>query len=149
MAKVSISEAARLAGISRQHLYKKWISPGLLTVEKDGEAPPLIDTSELLRVFGELKGKCLQPAEHCDHAELEMLRRLLSDREAQLREAREREIWMKQHIAEITCTFRVLEHKPNQAEQLQKARRVIQQYKQAFEATQNRGFWARLFNWEA
>lgn len=157
MAKVSISEAARLAGISRQHLYKKYITPGLLTVEKDDDSSPMIDTSELLRVFGELKSEGQQAAAHSDDAplaaEFEALCRLLADRDTQLQEAREREAWLKQHVAEIIGTLRLLEHKgqPSQSEQLQaqlqKARRIINQYKQALDAEQNRGFWARVFNW--
>ncbi len=54
MAKVSITEAARLAGISRYQLYRGYINKGVLTVDKDTQGRPLIDTSELLRVFGEL-----------------------------------------------------------------------------------------------
>jgi hypothetical protein len=58
MAKVSIAEAARLAGISRSHLYKKYVEPGRITVETtlDGAGGPIkrIDTSEILRVFGTL-----------------------------------------------------------------------------------------------
>jgi hypothetical protein len=49
--KVSISEAARIAGISRQHLYTKYINPGLISVEKDSQGKPHIDTAELIRVF--------------------------------------------------------------------------------------------------
>lgn len=154
MAKVSISEAARLAGISRQHLYKKYIKPGLLTVEKDGDSSPIIDTSELIRVFGELKSEGQQAAAPLP-AEFEALCRLLTDRDTQIQEAREREAWLKQHVAEIVGTLRLLEHKgqPNQSEQLQaqlqKAKRIINQYKEALDAERNRGFWARLFNWGA
>lgn len=157
MAKVSISEAARLAGISRQHLYSKYITPGLLTVERDGMSPPLIDTSELLRVFGELKGNDQEMASpHSENevlaVEVETLRRLLADRDAQLSEARERETWLKQHVTEITGALRLLEHKdqPSQAEQLQaqlqKARRIINNYKQELEAERKKGFLSRLFN---
>lgn len=157
MAKVSISEAARLAGISRQHLYSKYITPGLLTVERDGMNSPLIDTSELLRVFGELKGNDQEMASpHSENellaVEVETLRRLLADRDAQLSEARERETWLKQHVTEIAGALRLLEHKdqPSQAEQLQaqlqKARRIINNYKQELEAERKKGFLSRLFN---
>jgi DNA-binding NtrC family response regulator len=56
MALVSVSQAARLAGISRQHLYRKYIKPGEISVQRDGKGDPVIDTSELLRVFGRLVG---------------------------------------------------------------------------------------------
>ncbi|MBF0398792.1 MAG: hypothetical protein HQK78_18590 [Desulfobacterales bacterium] len=54
MAKVSISEASKLVGIARQNLYKNYINTGKISVTtKDGTKH--IDTSELIRVFGELK----------------------------------------------------------------------------------------------
>lgn len=149
MAKVSISEAARLAGVSRQHLYRRYITPGLISIEKDEESAPMIDTAELLRVFGDLKmpGQGItEPAAAA--AELEMLRRRLAEMETQLSEAREREAQLWRHIGEITGTLRLLEHKgqPGRADQLQKARRIIHQYKQALETERSKSFWARLFN---
>jgi hypothetical protein len=63
MAKVNVTEAARLAGIGRAHLYRKYLSPKdkdgklltpLLSVERDHQGNTTIDTSELLRVFGKL-----------------------------------------------------------------------------------------------
>jgi len=59
MALVSVSQAARLAGISRQHLYRKYIKPGEISVQRDDKGDPVIDTSELLRVFGLLVGDTL------------------------------------------------------------------------------------------
>ena len=58
MAKVSISEAARLVNVSRPTLYKM-LNTGKLTyisVVKHGKQVKTIDTSELLRVFGSLDG---------------------------------------------------------------------------------------------
>jgi len=54
MAKVSISEAARLAGISRPTIYKLMNSGKLnfTSVVKAGKTVKNIDTSELIRVFG-------------------------------------------------------------------------------------------------
>lgn len=53
MAQVSISEAARLTGKSRKTLHT-YISNGKLTKVTDTHGKPKIDTSELIRVFGEL-----------------------------------------------------------------------------------------------
>ena len=53
---VTITEAARLAGVSRQTLYKK-LGNGTLSASVDRHGDRAIDTSELLRVFGELKDK--------------------------------------------------------------------------------------------
>lgn len=54
MPKVSISKAARLAGISRPHLYRKYINQGLISTEVENDKP-VIDTSELVRVFPSMK----------------------------------------------------------------------------------------------
>jgi hypothetical protein len=54
MAKVTITDAAKLAGISRAHLYNKYIKTGVISISKDHRDRPYIDTSEILRVFGEL-----------------------------------------------------------------------------------------------
>ena len=55
MARVSISKAAELAGISRTSLYRTYLKQGKITVSKDSAGKKCIDTAELLRVFGELK----------------------------------------------------------------------------------------------
>jgi hypothetical protein len=50
--KYSISEAARIAGVTRKTLYKH-IDKKPISVEKDADDKPLIDASELLRVYGD------------------------------------------------------------------------------------------------
>ena len=58
MARVSISEAARLVNVSRPTIYKM-INSGKLSytsVVKHGKNTKVIDTSELIRVFGSLDG---------------------------------------------------------------------------------------------
>ena len=58
MARVSISEAARLVKVSRPTIYKM-INSGKLSytsVVKHGKVIKVIDTSELIRVFGSLDG---------------------------------------------------------------------------------------------
>ena len=54
MSKFSISEAARLACISRQQLYRGHIKPGKISVIKES-GKPFIELSELLRVFPGIK----------------------------------------------------------------------------------------------
>jgi excisionase family DNA binding protein len=57
MARVSISEAARLASVSRPTIYKLLKSGELsyTSVVKHGKSVKTIDTSELVRVFGDLE----------------------------------------------------------------------------------------------
>lgn len=54
MAKVSVSEAARLAGVSRVTM-QRHIKKGKVSKSEDEDGNPVVDTSELLRVYGELK----------------------------------------------------------------------------------------------
>lgn len=69
MALVSVSQAARLAGISRQQLYRGYIHTGKITVQqvqKGEKVEPRIDTSEILRVFGEMGGVDSHGAVTCE-----------------------------------------------------------------------------------
>lgn len=52
---VSVSEAARLAGIARSSLYKSWIDKGRLSVTMDVRGRPSVDMAELLRVFPDIR----------------------------------------------------------------------------------------------
>jgi DNA-binding transcriptional MerR regulator len=54
MALVNITQAAKLAGITRQYLHSHYIKSGLITVSKGADGKPRVDTSEIIRVFGEL-----------------------------------------------------------------------------------------------
>lgn len=54
MALVNVTEAARLAGVSRPTLYRRMES-GTLSFTLDANKERRIDTAELLRVFGKLR----------------------------------------------------------------------------------------------
>lgn len=124
MAKLSISEAARRAGVSRPNLYKRYIKPGLLTVEQDTQGNPQIDTSELLRVFGELKdgdsqnSPPLQQATPQTDPLIQVLRAENEHLKEQLR-------WTQQQVEKLT-------------EQLSIFQRVLP-------PPRRQGLWARLF----
>ena len=55
MAQVSISKAIKLSGVSRSSFYGKYIKQGLISISVDRDGKKQVDTSELVRVFGELK----------------------------------------------------------------------------------------------
>lgn len=55
MSKLTMSAAARIVGISRQKLYND-IKSKSISVDRSDPKKPTIDTSELLRVYGELQG---------------------------------------------------------------------------------------------
>lgn len=61
MAKHSISEAARLTGKSRSTLHRH-LKQGKLSKEIGPEGEPVIDTSELARVYGTLSHQGVLPA---------------------------------------------------------------------------------------
>src|SRR5476651_313262 len=113
MATVGFSEAAKLAGVSRQHLYKmadagqisiiKELLPGKTGADQK-DFKRLIDLAELQRVFPKLtlndtSGRHeVTPGDTRDdtgymvlEAELSAARQLLREREEQLRQAQERE----------------------------------------------------------
>ncbi|MBU2753433.1 hypothetical protein HFU84_01755 [Acidithiobacillus sp. CV18-2] len=111
MAKVTITEAARLAGISRVTMYRKHIGTGQISVEKDRDGKPQIDTSELIRVFGEIHEDTGRDSEdtsreHHDtimyasmyKAELAACKTLLASKEDELRRSLEREAWLQARI---------------------------------------------------
>jgi regulator of replication initiation timing len=144
VAKVNITQAAKLAGITRQHLHKKYINPkdkegkplpARLSVEQDRQGNPVIDTSELLRVFGSLvddtgdTGDSKQqstdlryatPENIAETAVLQVEVKLLRE---QLKEYKDRESRYQSTIDRLTDTLKQLEHKPAPA----------------------LGFWSRLF----
>ena len=103
MARHSISGAAKLTGISRTNLYKNYINKGLLSVSRDKQNRPYIDTSELSRVF-DLNTETQQneqqttPIKTPEHTEIHYLKQLLSDKESQLRKSEEREVQLQDEI---------------------------------------------------
>ena len=123
MALVTVTHAARLAGISRQYLYKAYIKTGKVSVERDSKGSPLIETSELLRVFGVLGGEWMnaQVDDESLHVETlenavdikvlsaelsakdEVIRRL----ERQVAEGGEREAWLRQQLERAQAVLTV------------------------------------------
>lgn len=54
MAKLNLSQAAKIVGRNRTTIWRH-VNAGRLSIERDRDGNPLVDTSELLRVYGELK----------------------------------------------------------------------------------------------
>lgn len=106
MAILSISETARLAGISRNHLYKKYINSGLISVTTDNNKP-CIDVSELLRVFPNAKVNTDDKSQEITLANNEstelvsVLKEQLANVTEQLLKAENREMWLQSQIDEL------------------------------------------------
>ena len=124
MAKVSILAAAKLAGVSRANFYKSYVNTGVITVGKNVKGRPEIDTSEILRVFGEIKsvaGETLGRheeihkvtlAKDSEDSALQVEVRMLRE---QLDEAKDREEWLKQKIDSLSsANILLLENKQPQ-----------------------------------
>lgn len=140
MARVNVSRAIELAGVSRSTFYSSYVKQGRITVSRDSAGKKYIDTSELLRVFGELKETepdtlNTQPNSSTEHPteqlrtpdktepnslllELEKLKLERQNLKERLSAAQEREVWYKKQIDTLTDTMRLLEdqrprQKPN------------------------------------
>jgi hypothetical protein len=113
MSKVSISQAAKLAKISRSTLYNKYINTGIISVETV-EDKKLIDMSELFRVFNNniTQDSNDTPintvADSVEQAENTAKDKIINLLERQLQEAKEREEWLK---AQLEKTTHLLEDK--------------------------------------
>jgi len=121
MPKHSISEAAKLGGVSRSHFYKKYIRPGIISIERDNDGNPQIDTAEVMRVFGGIQQTAKENVLEgqnttCENgskntvlqAEIQLLRE-------QLAGALEDKKWLQGKVDQLTnqldTATRLLEHK--------------------------------------
>lgn len=126
MAKVSISEAARLTQTSRPTLYKM-INSGELNFTstlKAGKSVKVIDTSELIRVFGDINGveaataftvktePEFTPVNSADLQHLQHQIELLQQENKGLKEA---VAARDEHIASVRQAMLLLEHKKETA----------------------------------
>jgi hypothetical protein len=123
MALVSISQAAKLAGKSRSTLYRTYIDTGKLSVQKDATGKAVVDTSELLRVFGDIgvadatanataqSDTSLQNATPQKDSEISLLRELLKAKDEQLSEAKEREEWMRKQVDDLMLSVKLIQDK--------------------------------------
>jgi len=118
VALVSISEAARLTKRSRTTIYR-YRDEGKISISTDHQGNPVIDTSELLRVFGEIEldnvGQVAEQAnEHKvtpeydtvhqgKNAENTLLKEAVKRLEAELEEAKRREAWLQGQMERLTA----------------------------------------------
>lgn len=110
MTKVSISEAIRMAGVSRSHFYNKYINKGLVSVQTKDDKK-LIDVSELIRVFGNIQIENSNKEQYstiedtnkaADNSKIiELLEQQLQESKQRETEAKNREEWLQKQIDEL------------------------------------------------
>lgn len=115
---VNITQAAKLAGLSRSYFQKKYIKSGLISSSIGEDGHKKIDTSEILRVFGKLE----DTPEHSDNtvlsdqqntpentphieqqirmAELEVENRMLKERMDEMKEQYSTQLRLLEHMVE-------------------------------------------------
>ena len=106
MSKVNLTQASKMAKISRSTLYNKYIKNGLITVEVIDDKK-MIDVSELLRVFSTVQSgdQQIQPStpdsteNKQEDTSQDKIIKMLED---QLLEAKDREEWLRSQITELT-----------------------------------------------
>ena len=57
MARITITEAISRSPVGRTQFYKRYIDEGIISVCTDNAGKKYIESSELIRVFGELEGE--------------------------------------------------------------------------------------------
>ncbi len=123
MATVTLTEAARLAGVSRKTVQRR-VQDGVLSVSTSVHGEKTVEISELIRVFGELQGSPVPDNVHPVHgtmshlvqdnvqALLDRIRALeaeLAARNAQI-EAKEQVIQAQQeNLTDVRQALRLLE----------------------------------------
>ena len=104
MAKVNLSQASKLAGRNRTTIWRH-IKAGKLSSERDYEGNPLIDTSELIRVYGKIKTTATPEPQEMQHQATSSYDELIKTIESLRSEQSE----MKE---QINILVNRLEHKP-------------------------------------
>lgn len=112
---ISITKAAKDWGISRVTLHKK-INEGVLSKQENGT----LETSEMVRVFGEPKVKVnsepavkvysdLQPEIGTLHLKIQHLESDLQLQKELTRKSEERETWLQSQVGNLTDTIKLLD----------------------------------------
>lgn len=124
--KLSISQAAKLAGVSRSHFYKSYLKNNRISLERDYSGKKVIDKSEIMRVFGKVcedtsghrqntSKEDIQGQEDTSNTNMETENVLLKQEvcflKYQLEAAQEREKWFQTQITTMASSFKSLEDK--------------------------------------
>ena len=109
MAKVSITQAAKLSQLSRSYFYKKYINTGLISIIIE-DNKKLIDVSELMRVCDHIKLEDVSSSQHdtvIDVVKTQEKDKIITMLETQLSEAKAREMQLRRETQEREEWFKV------------------------------------------
>lgn len=97
MAKLNLSQAAKAVGKNRTTIWRH-INSGKLSYERDRDGMPFVDTSELIRVYGELKQGATPDAKETQHQATPSYSELIGVVE----KLRAEQVEMKKQISELS-----------------------------------------------
>lgn len=100
MAEVSVSKAARMTGKGRSTI-QRHMKEGKLSFGRDAAGNPVIDVSELIRVYGSIKaGEAdrVGSTKQSDALETGQVAQTIEALREELRAAKEREDWLKRQL---------------------------------------------------
>jgi predicted transcriptional regulator len=112
---LSISDAAKHAGVSRTTLYKKYIDTGVITVKRVNDLPR-IDVTDLIRVFGNVNIPDSQTLTLFNNSEDE-LNNVIKSLETEVNILKTENALLKalnasheKHLADLRRGFELIEH---------------------------------------
>jgi hypothetical protein len=97
MAKLNLSQAAKVTGKNRTTIWRH-VNSGKLSAERDRDGLPFVDTSELIRVYGELTSIATEPLKKKSHGATPSYDALIATVELLRKEQAE----MKKQIVNLT-----------------------------------------------
>lgn len=122
--KVTITDAAKMAGISRQQFYRSYINTNQISIIREDKKKVFIDVSELLRVFPNIKLNNQDTINNVTNEQnvtnsynnnnevVTLLKEQITSMKDQLREAVELREWFKQQLQEqLSINNKLLEEK--------------------------------------
>lgn len=142
MAVHTVTEAAKLAGVTRRTIYR-YIKQGKLSAVVTGSDATQIETSELLRVFGSLsQEKEPQVSTGSHQEEPEYVTRLM----AEMSQLREMIQGQQQLLLEDKLEVnRLREQMTGLQNERDTAAQELEKVKAELEAERGKGFWKRIF----
>lgn len=143
----TVTEAAKLAGVTRRTIYR-YIKQGKLSATVTGSDNTVIDTSELLRVFGSLSQPVVtEVSTRSQENEPEYVTRLWAEL-SQLRSVIEEQhqLLIEDKIGREKQAAQLADERQQNADLIEQLQRERDAFSQALDAERNKGFWKRLFS---